>query len=200
MMKPCLALYPHHTMIDAPDSSELLTVRKAAQQLGVTPRTLKYYEERGLVTPTRSDGRYRLYDQADMVRFSRILRLRAAGFSLHSIAEIVSRPSELTSGNGRKLLSDAALGNIESALRGRLSMVDERLHSLQHERQELEGIRKEVQADLDYIQARLAGEDVETLLAARRANLPASRGKGRPVAQRDKAPLHAAAPGSKQGA
>jgi len=154
----------------APEAPELLTVRKAAEALGVTPRTLKYYEERGLVTPTRSDGRYRLYDQADMARFGRILRLRAAGFSLHSITEIIARPSELTARNGRQYLSESALGDIRSALLGRLSMVEERLRALQRERQELEGIRKEMQADLDYIEARLAGADAEELLAARRAS------------------------------
>jgi DNA-binding transcriptional MerR regulator len=57
----------------------LLTVSDAAARLGVTPRTLKYYEERGLVTPSRSGGRYRLYDEAALERFARILRLRALG-------------------------------------------------------------------------------------------------------------------------
>ena len=51
---------------DTPPS--LLTVSDAASRLGVTPRTLKYYEERGLVTPSRSGGRYRLYDEADLER------------------------------------------------------------------------------------------------------------------------------------
>ena len=61
-------------------STPLLTVSDAASRLGVTPRTLKYYEERGAVTPSRSEGRYRLYDEADLERFARILRLRALGF------------------------------------------------------------------------------------------------------------------------
>ena len=52
-------------------SDELLTVRDAAERLGVTPRTLKYYEERGLVVPSRSEGRYRLYDTADLERLFR---------------------------------------------------------------------------------------------------------------------------------
>ena len=76
------------------DSPALLTVRDAAQHLNVTPRTLKYYEERGLVTPTRSEGRYRLYTEDDLEQFARILRLRALGFSLHGITEMLKRPLE----------------------------------------------------------------------------------------------------------
>lgn len=58
----------------------LLTIRDAAERLHVTPRTLKYYEERGLVTPNRSEGRYRLYSEHDLEKFSRILRLRSLDF------------------------------------------------------------------------------------------------------------------------
>lgn len=90
-------------MSDAPPTL-LLTVRDAAERLGVTPRTLKYYEERGLVTPSRSEGRYRLYDAADLERFARILRLRALGFSLHGITEMLKRPLE-PAGDGRRRYS-----------------------------------------------------------------------------------------------
>ena len=74
------------------DHPTLLTVRDAADRLNVTPRTLKYYEERGLVSPTRSEGRYRLYDEDDLERFARILRLRSLGFSLQGITEMLKRP------------------------------------------------------------------------------------------------------------
>ena len=57
-------------------------------------------------------------------------------------------------------------------------MVEERLQALARERQELEGIGQEVRADLDYIEARLAGADADTLLAARQAG-KASRGNRR---------------------
>ena len=83
------------------DSPALLTVRDAAGRLGVTPRTLKYYEERGLVSPTRSEGRYRLYDEQDLQRFGRILRLRSLGFSLQGITEMLKRPLEPVEGKQR---------------------------------------------------------------------------------------------------
>jgi hypothetical protein len=64
--------------------AKTITVRDAAARLGVTPRTLKYYEELGIVVPVRSEGGYRLYEQADLDKLARVLRMRSLGFSLRS--------------------------------------------------------------------------------------------------------------------
>ncbi|MFW8236598.1 MerR family transcriptional regulator, partial [Klebsiella pneumoniae] len=64
----------------SPSDDALLTVSQAATALGVTARTLKYYEELNLVVPARSEGRYRMYTQADLATFGRILRMRSLGF------------------------------------------------------------------------------------------------------------------------
>ncbi|MBR8301109.1 MerR family transcriptional regulator [Burkholderia dolosa] len=151
-----------------PSSPELLTVNDAASRLGVTPRTLKYYEERGLVTPSRSEGRYRLYDEADLERFSRILRLRALGFSLHGIVEMLKRPLEQT-GDGRRRYSNASLREIRAGLAGRIDTLDRRIAAVERELKEAVALRKELQHDLDYIERRLAGESADTLIARRRA-------------------------------
>src|ERR1700740_232257 len=97
------------------DSPTLLTVRDAAERLAVTPRTLKYYEERGLVTPSRSEGRYRLYDEDDLERFYAIRRLRALGFSLAGIPEMLKRPLENTD-SGRRGYSMESLQQIRDGL------------------------------------------------------------------------------------
>ncbi|TKC90351.1 MerR family transcriptional regulator [Trinickia terrae] len=97
------------------EPATLLTVRDAAERLGVTPRTLKYYEERGLVTPSRSEGRYRLYDERDLERFGRILRLRSLGFSLTGIVEMLKRPLESVEG-GRNRYPTQSLRQIRDAL------------------------------------------------------------------------------------
>lgn len=145
-----------------PPSPELLTVSDAASRLGVTPRTLKYYEERGLVTPSRSEGRYRLYDEADLERFSRILRLRALGFSLHGIVEMLKRPLEQT-GDGRRRYSNASLREIRAGLAGRIDTLDRRIAAVERELKEAVALRKELQHDLDYIERRLAGESADTV-------------------------------------
>ncbi len=149
-------------------TAQLLTVRDAAARLGVTPRTLKYYEERGLVTPARSEGRYRLYDDDDLERFARILRLRALGFSLHGIAEMLKRPLE-AAGDGRRRYTDASLREIHAGLATQIATLDTRIATVQRELKEAMTLRKELQHDIDYIERRLAGENADALLAQRQA-------------------------------
>ena len=72
--------------------NERLTVSKFAALCGVTPRTLKYYEEAGLLSPaaTAPNG-YRLYDWRQMDEISMILLFKEHGFSLSEIRELISR-------------------------------------------------------------------------------------------------------------
>ncbi|WP_414445444.1 MerR family transcriptional regulator [Burkholderia sp. 22PA0106] len=152
-----------------PADSTLLTVRDAAERLGVTPRTLKYYEERGLVTPSRSEGRYRLYDEADLDRFARILRLRAIGFSLHGITEMLKRPLEPAGDNERRRYSDHSLRDIHADLAGQIAQLDERITAARRELREVEAVRAELRHDLDYVERRLAGDNPDDLIVKRQA-------------------------------
>jgi DNA-binding transcriptional MerR regulator len=148
------------------DSPALLTVRDAAERLGVTPRTLKYYEERGLVSPTRSEGRYRLYDEEDLKRFARILRLRSLGFSLHSITEMLKRPLEPVEGGHR--FSTESLQQIRDAIAQQVQALDARIEAVRRELKEAQALRAELAPDLDYLERRLAGENADRLLEQRR--------------------------------
>ncbi|TAL94538.1 MAG: MerR family transcriptional regulator [Paraburkholderia sp.] len=150
------------------ESPNLLTVRDAAKHLNVTPRTLKYYEERGLVTPTRSEGRYRLYDDDDLERFARILRFRALGFSLQGITEMLKRPLESVEG-GRNRYSTQSLLEIRDALAQRVDALNARIDSARRELKEVQNLKAELGDDLDYVQRRLAGESADALLAQRNA-------------------------------
>ena len=65
----------------------LLRIQEVAAETGLTPRSIRYYEELGLLQPAaRSSGDYRLYDSSDLelLRFIRGLR-DDAGFSLAEI-------------------------------------------------------------------------------------------------------------------
>jgi MerR family transcriptional regulator, repressor of the yfmOP operon len=148
--------------------SELLTIRDAAERLNVTPRTLKYYEERGLVSPSRSEGRYRLYSEQDLEKFARILRLRSLGFSLQGITEILKRPLDAVN-EGRSGYSMASLRDIKSALTQQLESVDARIASVRRELKEAQAVRGELSDDLEYIQRRIAGEKQEDLFKERLA-------------------------------
>ena len=159
------------------DSPVLLTVRDAAERLAVTPRTLKYYEERGLVTPSRSEGRYRLYDEEDLERFSRILRLRALGFSLAGITEMLKRPLENTE-SGRRGYSMESLQQIRDGLAQQVESLDARIESVQRELKEAQKLKAELSDDLDYVQRRRAGESADELIQKRRASAALKRAKG----------------------
>lgn len=65
------------------------SIGELTRAFGVTARTLRFYEERGLLRPRRA-GQQRLYDRGDRTRLKLILRGRRLGFSLHEIEEIVS--------------------------------------------------------------------------------------------------------------
>lgn len=69
----------------------LLHIHEAAAEVGLTPRSVRYYEELGLLTPAaRSEGDYRLYDDTDLERLRFIKGLRDdAGFSLAEIAGLL---------------------------------------------------------------------------------------------------------------
>lgn len=78
------------------DEQSLYTIEQVATRTGFTKRTLRYYEEVGLLLPTgRTEGNYRRYSEADIERLERIKNLRdLLGFSLADIREIMEAEDE----------------------------------------------------------------------------------------------------------
>lgn len=72
---------------------ERLHIGEVAALVGVSPKTIRYYHEVGLLAePARTEAGYRLYTAQDLLRLQRIRRLRALGLSLERIKEILGRP------------------------------------------------------------------------------------------------------------
>src|ERR671917_39272 len=68
-------------------------VGELAGRTGLSVRTLHYYDEIGLLSPSRrTDSGYRLYTAEDVVRLQQIKSLRALGFSLREIQGCLDRP------------------------------------------------------------------------------------------------------------
>lgn len=67
-------------------SDTLYTVTQLAKDLGVTARTVRFYEDKGLLTPQRA-GNTRVYTHRDRARLILILRGKRLGFSLREIKE-----------------------------------------------------------------------------------------------------------------
>jgi MerR family transcriptional regulator, thiopeptide resistance regulator len=70
-----------------------MTVGDLAKQTGVSVRTLHYYDEIGLLSPShRTEAGYRLYGEDDILRLQQIVSLRQIGFSLEQIRECLEQP------------------------------------------------------------------------------------------------------------
>ena len=57
------------------------TITQLTRHFGITPRTVRYYEDKGLLSPLRA-GNQRIYQERDFIRLKLILRGRRIGFSL----------------------------------------------------------------------------------------------------------------------
>jgi DNA-binding transcriptional MerR regulator len=68
-------------------TSATYTIADLAQEFGVTTRTLRHYEEQGLVSPSRR-GMNRVFSARDRVRLKLALRGKRLGFSLQEIKEL----------------------------------------------------------------------------------------------------------------
>lgn len=70
-----------------------LTVSETAKLFGISVRTLRYYDEIGLLPPSEtSDAGYRFYAEAELQKLQQILFYRELGFPLSEIGEAMSRP------------------------------------------------------------------------------------------------------------
>src|SRR3954447_24684323 len=73
-------------------STELLRIGDVAARVGTTPRTIRYYEELGLLAAAsdRAAGAHRLYDEADVERLRDLLRLKGLlGVSLEELKALI---------------------------------------------------------------------------------------------------------------
>ncbi len=67
------------------------TTKELADWAGISPRTLRYYDQIGLLVPARAHNGYRVYSVADMHRLQHILLLRSCGVSLESIEDALDK-------------------------------------------------------------------------------------------------------------
>lgn len=79
---------PASAPADEPSEGEWVKIGDLAREVRVTPRTVRFYEDLGLIRPVRrSSGGFRLYRPGDVDRLRALLRLKEVGFSLEEIRE-----------------------------------------------------------------------------------------------------------------
>jgi len=130
---------------DEPDATPRLRIGEAAALAGVSTRTLRYYQELGLLTPSGTTaGGARRYSDADVARLHRIRHLRdLVGFNLTEIGVVVSAEDRLaeirrewwaglTLDRRRELLNEALAINadLQQAVRTKMAGLEEFLAGL----------------------------------------------------------------------
>jgi len=118
---------------NAPTTRSFLTISEMASQHSVTPRALRFYESRGLLSPQR-EGRARYYSTRDIDRLLLILKAKKLGFTLTEIIEMV-QAGEGASAGSLKLTRAKCLEQIEIMKRQRQDAEDaltelQRIHVL----------------------------------------------------------------------
>lgn len=80
----------HSAHLHRPDAleREQFTISDLSAEFGVTPRALRFYEDEGLIAPTRA-GLSRIYSKRDRARLAWIMRAKNVGFSLGEIREMI---------------------------------------------------------------------------------------------------------------
>ena len=144
-----------------------LRIGDVARLVGTTPRTIRYYEEIGLLAeaPARPSGRHRIYTQSEVERLREVMRLRdLLGVSLEELKTLLTaeearaevraqlRREDVDPGRRRELLAEA-LGHIDRQLK----LVRHRAEELAKLQDELSDTRKRVRRKIRELDARAEG-------------------------------------------
>ncbi len=122
------------------------SIRELTKELGVTARTLRHYEDEGLIAPERR-GQTRIYSQRDRARLTLILRGRRVGFSLAEIGEILDLYNH----------GDGAIAQMQYAKR----KFAERIAALERQKKDIDESIAELKLGLEMIETKLNERDAK---------------------------------------
>lgn len=133
----------------------LYKIDEVATACNLTKRTLRYYEEIGLVSPQRSDGGTRLYSQKDIDRLKKIINARdVLGFSLQELQHYV-KVTEMLNDQREQYRNTTdeeerrqQLIEMNKTLDQQLHMVDEKLNRIYAFKADAELLRQRIQEGL----------------------------------------------------
>ncbi|WP_340109887.1 MerR family DNA-binding transcriptional regulator [Pikeienuella sp. HZG-20] len=123
-------------------TDQTYTIGELCAEFGVTPRTLRFYEQRELLKPIR-EGQRRIFTLRDRARLKLILRGKRFGFSLESIRQWLN-------------LYDLGDGGV-TQMTTWVNNAREQMERLRAQRDELEDAMRELQVLIDETETELAG-------------------------------------------
>ena len=111
-----------------------MRIGELAKKLGINPKTLRYWEEIGLLpSPLRNSSGYRVYTEEHLKLCEFILKAKSVGFKLEEIREIISLRS-----SGR-----TPCGCVEERIKEKIEEIDRLIEELRSQRKLLEGLLRE---------------------------------------------------------
>lgn len=117
-----------------PDTRPLFMIGIAAELAGMHPQTLRMYERRGLISPSRTRGGTRLYSEADVARLRRVQEMSETGLNLTGIERVLDLERAL----------DHALDRVRALEREMLTQAAAAM-------QELEAMRRSLSTEIVHI-------------------------------------------------
>ncbi|MCG5464980.1 MerR family transcriptional regulator [Micromonospora sp. NPDC053740] len=122
-----------------------MQIGEAAERVGLSIRTIRHYEEAGLIVPSaRSEGGFRLYTEPDLDRLAVVKRMKPLGFTLDEMRDLLTVLDAL----------DTATGADRAALLDRLAMfhtaATTRVTALHDQLAMAEGFADTLRAELDH--------------------------------------------------
>ncbi len=124
--------------------NRVYSISDLASEFDITPRTIRFYEEKGLLAPARQ-GQKRLFSHADRVRLGLILRGKRCGLTLDESRDIINM-YEPGQNNAEQLHS--LLGKIDE----RRAIITTQLADLKQMMQELDEVQARCKAALQAMQ------------------------------------------------
>ena len=118
------------------------TVTQLARELGITARTIRFYEDKGLISPQRA-GTTRVYTLRDRARMILILRGKRLGFSLREIKEYLDLYDQ-------DHTQEVQIRVLLAAVQKRLDMLHDQRRALETSIAELEDIQRQAQHALQH--------------------------------------------------
>jgi len=120
---------------------DVFTIRDLSREFAVTARTLRFYEEKGLLDPARR-GEQRLYSRRDRARLAYVLAGKTVGFSLEEVREMLD-------------LYDLGDGQV-TQLKVALGKFAERIERLERQKADIDRVVAELTRASDAMKAKLA--------------------------------------------
>jgi MerR family transcriptional regulator, repressor of the yfmOP operon len=138
-----------------------LRIGEVAEALGTTPRTIRYYEEIGLLPAAddRAQGKHRVYTQADVDRAREIMRLRdLLGLTLEEISALLEA-EDARAQLRREIRQTEDPAEIKRILEEALGHIGNQLELVRHRRRELDQLESELVTKRRAIHKRLGELD-----------------------------------------